>query len=137
MPPVVFGAIQLISIAYLFFVGAALVLRPESVADLASGIRKPAKTFFWATTLNPSVFGTWLAILIAMPFSNNMHQLVLFATGASLASLVWFQVLSNGVGTFSQHLSDKKMIALGRAGGLFTIGLGVWASSALELGNLV
>ncbi len=137
LPPAVFTTIQLISITYLFFVGSALLLRPSACADLAGNIRKPAKAFFLATTLNPSVFGTWLAVLIAMPFSNNMNQLMLFATGASLASLVWFQILSNGVGTFSNHLSDKTMIALGRAGGIFTLGLGIWASSALELGNLV
>ena len=137
MPATVFTAIQLISIAYLLFVGSALLLRPGACAEIAGSIRKPAKTFFLATTLNPSVFGTWLAVLIAMPFANNMNQLMLFATGASLASLVWFQVLSNGVGTFSHHLSDKVMIRLGQAGGVFTIALGVWASSALELGNLV
>ena len=137
LPPVVFTTIQLISIAYLLFVGSALLLRPTACADLASSIAKPAKAFFLATTLNPSVFGTWLAVLIAMPFSNNLNELTLFAAGASLASLVWFQILSSGVGAFSNRLSDTMMINLSRAGGVFTLGLGVWAASAAELWNLV
>lgn len=130
MPASVFMAIQIISISYLGFVGLTLVAKPAACAELAANIRRPGKTFFWATTLNPSVFGSWLAVLLAMPFSDDLSKLALFGVGAGFASLAWFQVLGSGAGAFSNRMSPRVVAWLSRAGGIGTLALGAWALSA-------
>ncbi len=135
MPPFVFLAIQIISIGYLGFVGATLMAKPAECAQLAASIRRPARAFFWATTLNPSVFGTWLAVLLAMPFSDSISQLSLFGLGASFASLAWFQALGAGAGALAGRMSPRVVTALGRAGGIGTLALGAWALNTALAGS--
>ena len=128
IPASVMFGIQIVSITYLFFVGIALVARPTAVGEIVGNIRRPGRTFFLATSLNPSVFGSWLAVYLAMPFVGNTGQLTLFASGVVLASFCWFQAVAAGVASFSHKLTERHLVAASRLGGVVTLMFGIWAA---------
>ena len=112
-----------ISLAVLFV--AVMVARPAAVESFADAIQRPGRTFFLLTSLTPTVFGSWLAIIAALPFAGHLPSTALFLLGAGGASAMYHVALGSAAGTFGHHVTGSVMAKVTRAGGLAFAALGV------------
>lgn len=124
----VMAAIQILSAMILLGLGLALVTRPEACRALAVGIRRPGWSMMAFTAATPTVVGTWIVILAALPVGGRIGDLILVATGVVLASLAWHLALGAGAGTVGPLLSGPRRRRFSQAGGLVMIGFAALSS---------
>ena len=124
LPSSVFSTLQTGSAIVLVALGAVMIVRPSSVEALAHAIHRPARTFFLLTLLTPTVFGAWLAIIVALPFSNDLSAIATFVVGAGLASAVYHGALGSAAGEFGRHLRGSAMARIAQGGGVLFALLG-------------
>lgn len=124
LPVAVFEWAQVVSAVVLVVLGFLMVIRPDAVESFAETIHRPGRTFFLLTALTPTVFGSWLAILAALPFAGHLPSTALFLLGAGGASALYHVALGSAAGTFGHRVSSPVMTRIARAGGLAFAGLG-------------
>ncbi|MFW2381629.1 MAG: LysE family translocator [Acidimicrobiales bacterium] len=122
-----FAAVQVVSAVFLVAFGLLLLGRPVIVEERATYVTRPLRTFLTLTTLMPTALGSWLALLAAMPFADHRASLAAFALGVVLVSLVWHPVVGLSAGSLGPRLRPAALRLGTRAGGIATIGTGVWA----------
>ena len=125
LPAAVFDWAQIVSAMVLVALGVAMLVQPGAVESFAHAIQRPGRTFFLLTSLTPTVFGSWLAILAALPFAGHLPSTALFLLGAGGASAVYHVALGSAAGTFGHHVSGPMMTRLARGGGCAFAALGV------------
>lgn len=124
LPDAVFAAAQAVSAVALVGLGLAMVARPAAVESFAQAIHRPGRTFFFLTVLTPTVFGSWLAIIAALPFAGHLTATALFLLGAGGASAIYHVALGSAAGTFGHRLTGGAMARLAQVGGCAFAGLG-------------
>jgi len=126
LPVGLFSGLQLASAALLLGLGLMLALRP-GVADAAvARIQRPGRALFALTAFTPTVLGSWIAMLAAMPFAANSSHIALFALGVVVASLLWHPLLGLGAATVGSSITATTRRRLSRAGGVSMAVLGAW-----------
>lgn len=125
LPAGVFHWAQVVSAIVLVALGVAMFVKPSAVESFADAIQRPGRTFFLLTSLTPTVFGSWLAIIAALPFADHLPSTALFLLGAGGASAIYHVALGSAAGAFGHHVSSLVMTKVARAGGLAFAGLGV------------
>ena len=131
LAPRALSAVQLLSTMMLFAVGLALLLRPKLCQALAIGITRPGLTMFIITVATPTVLGSWIALLAALPVDDGFRQLGFIGAGGSIASLAWHLALGAGAGTVGQRLSGPHRVVMTRAGGSTMVALGLVSLAAI------
>lgn len=126
IPTWIFSTAQLASSVVLISLGLALFVRPGLCHALSESILHPGRTFFALTTLTPTVFGAWLALIAAMPFATDPTSVATFVAGAGAASLGFHLLLGTTAGGLGQRLSAAKLVAASRFGGLAMLTFGAW-----------
>ena len=127
MPPALFAMAQLVTAIALLGFGLALMSRPLVVQERASTVSRPLRTFLLLTSLMPTALGSWLALLISMPFAGDRSELAAFALGIVSVSAVWHPLLGVGAGSIGPRLTPGVLRVGTQIGGLATLLLGVWA----------
>ncbi len=131
LPELALLGVQLLSALMLLVVGIALLLRPGFCQSLIVGITRPGLTMFAITVATPSVLGSWVALLAALPVSDSLQQLALVGAGGAAASLAWHLALGAGSGSVGQRLSGPHRVIMTRAGGITMLALGLIALVAI------
>lgn len=126
LPGSALDATQLVSSIFLMTIGAGLLARPGLSRSLVGHFVKPFRSMFAITALNPSVFGAWVALFVAMPFSQDVGRLILFAIGGVSVSVLWHITLGTAAASLSTALSDRNRAGLGRVGGLAMLTFAGW-----------
>ncbi|MEM7092352.1 MAG: LysE family transporter [Actinomycetota bacterium] len=127
LPPTAFAISRLLAAGLLILTGVALLARPSQCDALVDRIERPARTFYLLTSLAPTVLGAWIALLVALPFADDLHALAWFASGVVVASALWHPLLAAGAGAtrFRRWATSGGVIS--RVGGLAMAALGVTA----------
>lgn len=125
LPDQAFEVLQYLSAAVVISLGAVMISKPQAMRAGARLVSRPYRTFLLLTTLVPSAFGSWLAVLAVMPFAGNWPSLAAFALGIVLVSLVWHLLLGNAAGHFGPRMSSRLLTTATRIGGLSTVCLGL------------
>ena len=125
LPVAVFDWAQVVSAIVLVGLGVLMTARPTAVESFADAIQRPGRTFFLLTSLTPTVFGSWLAIIAALPFAGHLPSTALFLLGAGGASAIYHVALGSAAGTFGHHVSGSAMAKVTRFGGMAFTGLGL------------
>ena len=124
LPSDVFTGLQLGSAVIIIGFGLALVGRARELRRLVGRINRPMVTLFAMTTVSPSI-GSWVALMLASPFTSHGTSLALFAVGIALTSLVWHPALGAGAGYLAPRLSERRLLTLARIGGVSMAAMGV------------
>ncbi len=124
LPGPVFSALQAVSAAVVVGFGFALIVKVRELHRLVGRIQRPAPTLFVMSVVSPAV-GSWLAILLASPFTEHADKLMLFAAGIVVASLLWHSALGALAGHFASSLTQHRLLGLARIGGVSMVGLGL------------
>lgn len=127
LPASLFGAVRVASAGLILTFGVLLMARPEVCRQTAGSIRRPLRTMFLITALTPTVFGSWIAILTAMPFAAERAMLWTFAAAAVVASTCWHVGLGVVAGAVRGRLDPATMVRVSRAGGAAMVAFGGWA----------
>ena len=127
LPGAFFPIAQVVTSIVLIGFGVVLLARPLVVQERASTISRPLRTFLVLTSLMPSAFGSWLAMLSAMPFAADRAALMAFALGVVIVSAVWHPILGMSAGAIGPRLTPRLLRVGTRVGGVATLGLGLWA----------
>ena len=117
------GPIQLLSTLTLVVLGAGILLRPDLGGAVVAQFRHPFRSMFALTALTPSVFGAWIAMFAAMPFSNDFARLAIFGLGGVLVSIVWHLGLGTAAGSLGARLTLDRRLTLARVGGAAMLAL--------------
>jgi len=126
LPSSVLSGTSLLSSAFLITVGVGLLTRPALGRSLVGQLTHPFRTMFATTALNPSVFGAWVAIFTAMPFSHDAIRLLVFAVAGVAVSVFWHIGLGGTSGTLGTTLTDARRTGLARCGGLGMLAFAAW-----------
>lgn len=126
IPLWIFSTAQLLSSLVLMAIGFALVARPGLCRSLSRSIEHPGRTFFALTTLTPTVFGAWLALIAAMPFSTEPASVATFVAGAGAASFGFHLLLGTTAAGIGGRLPAEKLVMVSRLGGIAMLGFGAW-----------
>lgn len=126
LPASVLSGTSLLSSLFLVTVGLGLLTRPALGRSMVSQLTHPFRTMFATTALNPSVFGAWVAIFTAMPFSHDAIRLVVFAGAGIVVSVFWHIGLGGASGTLGRSLTDVRRTALARCGGIGMLAFAGW-----------
>jgi arginine exporter protein ArgO len=124
LPGSVFSGLQWVSAVAVVGLGAALLVRARQLRRLVGRVRRPALTLFVMTAVSPAI-GTWVALLVASPFTGRARSLSAFAVGIFLASMVWHPALGAGAGVLGPRLSERRLLLLARIGGVSMAAMGV------------
>ncbi|MEM9465542.1 MAG: LysE family transporter [Actinomycetota bacterium] len=124
LPDGAFAAVQIVSAAVLIALGVAMILRPTAVEAVAGAIHRPGRAFFALTVLTPTVFGAWVAIIAALPFTDDLSAIGTFVVGVGLASALYHVALGSAAGAFGRHLHGAAMNRIAQAGGGLFVVLG-------------
>lgn len=127
--PAAFTALKWIGAAYLFWLGAKLLVRPRQLFDLGGNDHSPASATAWmrrgflTNILNPKVgvfYVSFLPQFLAPGVPPSAFLLMLAAIHASLGCL-WFALLIAATKPLSRHLRKAGVVAwLDRiTGGIF------------------
>ncbi len=126
MPQSILSGAHLLSSAFLIAVGVGLLTRPDLGRSLVGQLTHPFRSMFTTTALNPAVFGAWIAIFTAMPFSHDAARLLTFGAGGFVVSLLWHIGLGGAAGTLGTALNDDRRTSLARTGGVAMLALAAW-----------
>lgn len=129
LPESVFDAARLLSSVVLIGLGLAFIVQPAVTQGFARSIRHPARTFFWLTALTPTVFGAWLVLIAAMPFSDQPGPVIAFVIGGMVASLTYHLLLGSAAGGVGKRLPEASLQRLSRLGGCLMIVFALWTLS--------
>lgn len=127
LPPAVFEVARVISLLTFAFMGTMLIIRPGAVEGVVVRITRPFLSMFAMTTLTPSAFGAWVALLGAMPFAGDLNALGVFAAGVLVASVLWHVCLGGVAGYFGTGLQSSVRSGLARFGGACMVAFALWA----------
>ena len=133
LPPAVFITSQILAALLLIAIGIILTVKPTVATSSVDRIRRPGRTLFFLTSFTPTALGAWVALLAAMPFAADSRQLILFATGVMIASLLWHPALGTIASTLGARLTDQGQLRLSQAGGVTMAVIG----AALVVGQVV
>lgn len=125
LPARVFSTTQLAAAGLLVGLGALLSLRPSTVSTSVERMHRPTRAFFLLTSLTPTALGGWIAMLAAMPFSNDVAQLGLFTLGVLIASSFWHPLLGLAASALGARLTEGGQLRLSQIGGLAMAALGI------------
>lgn len=126
LPSSVLSGTSLLSSIFLVTVGIGLATRPDLGRSLVGQFVHPFRTMFTTTALNPSVFGAWVAIYSAMPFSHDPDRLLIFGGGGIAVSLLWHVLLGGASGTLGTALTDQRRTMMARVGGFAMLAFAGW-----------
>lgn len=126
LPSSVLSGTSLLSSIFLVTVGIGMAMRPDLGRSLVGQFTHPFRAMFTTTALNPSVFGAWVAIYSAMPFSHDPDRLLVFGGGGIAVSLVWHVLLGGASGTLGSALTDQRRTSLARTGGVAMLAFATW-----------
>ena len=124
MPGAVFSGLQIGSAVLVVGFGLVLASRVSEMKTLAGRVRRPALTLFLMTVLSPAI-GSWVALLLASPFTDHDRSLATFAVGIAVSSLIWHPALGAGVGYLAPRLTERRLVRLARVGGVSMAMVGV------------
>lgn len=127
LPPSILGITHLLSAGFLVTVGVGLLTRPDLGRALVGHMTNPFRAMFATTALNPAVFGAWVAIFTAMPFSQDIDRLVICGAGGIGVSVLWHVCLGGAAGTIGNTLTDQRRTTLARIGGVAMLAFAAWA----------
>lgn len=128
LPSSVLDGAAIVSTTVLAVIGLGLILRPEVGRSAVRQLRRPFRTMLAVTTLNPAVFGSWLAVLAALPMTDDLARLAAVGGGGVAASLIWHLGLGTGAAAVCEWLTDRRLTTLARSGGIGMVGLAVGAT---------
>ena len=128
LPAGLFSLLQLLTALLLVGFGLVLLTRPAVVAEQAGAVSRPLLTFLTVTTLMPTAFGSWLAMLSAMPFASDRPALIAFTVGVIAVSAIWHPFLGFSAGAIGPRLTERVLRVGTQVGGLATLLLGLWAA---------
>jgi len=126
VPVWIYASAQLLSSLVLMLLGLGLVARPGLCQSLSRSIEHPGRTFFALTTMMPTVFGAWLALIAAMPFSTEPSSVVAFVAGAGVASFGFHLLLGTAAAGLGRRVPAEKLVIVSRLGGLAMLVFGAW-----------
>ena len=122
-----FGAVQLMRYDTLTrAIETNYLARPAVAQAMASAAPHPARSLFALCTLTPSVFGSWIALLGAMPFAASTPALATFTSGVILASVIWHLGLGTTAGVLGSRLTPGHRASMSRVGGVVMLGFALW-----------
>ncbi|MEO0492761.1 MAG: LysE family transporter [Actinomycetota bacterium] len=124
LPDAMFAGVRVASATILIGLGLVLLVRPTTVEAVAGALQRPARALFLMTVLTPTVLGAWIAMLAALPFSQDPGQVAMFVVGVCVASTLWHTALGSLAAEFG-HLLRGATARIARAGGLTMIGFGI------------
>lgn len=127
LPPSVLSGAQVLSSLFLVTVGIGLLTRPDVARSLVGQLTHPCRSMFATTALNPAVFGAWVAIFTAMPFSQDAERLLIFGGGGIVVSILWHIGLGGAAGSLGAALTEGRRTSLARIGGIGMLAFATWA----------
>lgn len=125
LPASVFTATRALAALALIAIGGSLIAHPSTAATSVDRIRRPGRTMFLLTSFTPTALGAWIALLAAMPFADDLHELGRFALGVMVASCLWHPLLGAVASSVGARLTEGGQARLSRAGGVIMAGIGL------------
>jgi len=122
--PSIAASTSVVASVAMIVMGGLLTARPAGFGGLAVGIKRPARTLFALTALNPLTLLSWMAIIAAVPAATTTPQKAAVAAGVTVASYCWHPFLGLVAGRVGRGINASATIRATRASGVILILLG-------------